>query len=136
CVVTQNDPFRTLTKRSLMLFPGQTLRNLREQLGLSMRDVEMASSRIADKHGNDDFAIGLSRLSDIETKGIIPSIYRLYSLAMIYRRDMRDMLSWYGIELNEAASDMSVCEPRKSHRSEALQPVTSVRIPVRMDSSF
>ena len=71
-----------------MLTPGQQLRTLREQLGLTMRDVEVASSRISAKHGNDDFAIPLSRLSDIETKGIVPSIFRLYSLAVIYRRDL------------------------------------------------
>lgn len=82
-----------------MLTPGQQLRTLREQLGLTMRDVEIASSRLAAKHGSDDFGLALSRLSDIETKGIVPSIYRLYSLAVIYRRDLREILSWYGIDL-------------------------------------
>jgi transcriptional regulator with XRE-family HTH domain len=119
-----------------VLTPGQQLRTLREQLGLTMRDVEIASSRIAAKHGNDDFALALSRLSDIETKGIVPSIYRLYSLAVIYRRDLREIVSWYGIDLNDAADDVGISEPRKSHRSEILQGITAVRIPVRMDPAF
>jgi transcriptional regulator with XRE-family HTH domain len=119
-----------------MLLPGRMLRTLREQLGLSMRDVEIGSSRIAAKHGNDDFGIALSRLSDIEAKGVIPNIYKFYALAMIYRRDFRELLSWYGIDLNEAASDMGLSKPRTSHRNEALRPITAVRIPVRMDSSF
>ena len=38
-----------------------------------MRDVEAASGRIAARHGNEDFAISPSRLSDIETKGILPN---------------------------------------------------------------
>ena len=61
------------------MFPGgQNLRVLREQLGLTMRDVENASTQIALKRANDEFAIAPSRLSDVETKGVVPSIYRLY----------------------------------------------------------
>src|SRR5438105_4803779 len=112
-----------------MLSPGQHLRIVREQLGLTMRDVEMASATISAKHGNDDFAIPLSRLSDIETKGIVPSIFRLYSLAVIYRRDLRDILAWYGIDVNACVGDLSVAEPRHSHRSEVLHSATVVRMP-------
>src|SRR5689334_16341175 len=107
-----------LCTEELMLLPGQQLRMLREQLGLTMRDVEVATARIAGKHGNEDYTISLSRLSDIETKGIVPSIYRLYSLSVIYRRDIREILSWYGVDVNDAAGDMSLSEPRRSHRAE------------------
>src|SRR5438132_45091 len=69
-----------------MFSAGQNLRALRESLGLKMRDVEGASARIARKHQNEEFAIPPSRLSDIETKGVVPSIYRVYALAVIYRR--------------------------------------------------
>jgi hypothetical protein len=101
-----------------------------------MRDVEVASGRIAAKHGNDDFSIALSRLSDIETKGIVPSLYRLYSLAVIYRRDFRELLAWYGVDLNDAAGDLHALELRKSHRAELLLGASAVRIPVRLDPSF
>jgi transcriptional regulator with XRE-family HTH domain len=119
-----------------MLLPGQQLRMLREQLGLTMRDVEVATARIAGKHGNEDYTISLSRLSDIETKGIVPSIYRLYSLSVIYRRDIREILSWYGVDVNDAAGDMSLSEPRRSHRAELFKSITAVRMPVRMDPAF
>jgi len=75
---------------------GQSLRSLRERLGLTMRDVETASTAIADRHKSDEFSIPPSRLSDIETKGVVPSIYRLYSLSVIYRRDAREILALYG----------------------------------------
>jgi transcriptional regulator with XRE-family HTH domain len=119
------------------MFPGgQNLRMLREQLGLTMRDVETASTRIAQKRANDEFAIVPSRLSDLETKGVIPSIYRLYSLAVIYRRDVRELLSWYGVDLNGAASDLDFVIPPKSHVSEALANLSSIQMPVRLDPSF
>lgn len=119
-----------------MLAPGQRLRSLREDLGMTIRDVESATSRIAERHGNDDFAISLSRLSDIETKGILPNIYRLYSLSIIYRRDFRELLSWYGVDVNEAAADLDVVTPPNSHVSEAVAGVSEANIPVRMDPGF
>ena len=91
----------------LLTTAGQKLRALREQLGFTIREVEAASQRIAAKHQNDDFSVPLSRLSDIETKGVIPSIFRLYSFSIIYRRDMRELISWYGVDVNQTAGDLS-----------------------------
>jgi len=119
-----------------MFSGGQNLRALREQLGLTMRDVESASTRIAERHGNDEFAVPPSRLSDIETKGVIPSVFRLYSLAVIYRRDMRDLLSLFGVSLDHIAGDLELAFPPKSHVSKALSSISSVQIPVRLDPSF
>lgn len=115
---------------------GQNLRLLREQLGLTMRDVETASARMAQKHGNDEFAIPPSRLSDIETKGVVPSIFRLYSFAAIYRQDIRELMSWYGVDLNTMASDLDFVIPPKSHVSEALANLSAVQVPLRLDPSF
>jgi hypothetical protein len=55
--------------RSTILAAGLNLRASRERLGLTMRDVESATLRIAERHGNDEFIVSPSRLSDIETKG-------------------------------------------------------------------
>jgi len=119
-----------------MLTPGQRLRMLREAFGLTIREVETASLRIAATRGNDDFAIPLSRLSDIETKSIVPSIFRLYSLSIIYRRDMRELMSWYGVDLNDMAKDLNVIELPRSHKAEALEAATAVRVPVKFDPAF
>ncbi|HEX3682251.1 MAG TPA: hypothetical protein VHU83_06885 [Bryobacteraceae bacterium] len=85
--------------------PGRRLRRLRERLQLRYRDVEEASQRIAGRHSNDEFLIGLSRLADIENKGTVPSIYRLYSLCAIYGLDFTTALGWYGIDLNRLTVD-------------------------------
>ena len=119
-----------------MLSSGQRLRGLREELGLTIRDVEAASGRIAARRGNEDFAISPSRLSDIETKGILPNVYRLYSLAVIYRRDLRELLGWFGIDLTETAADLALSEPPKSHIAETLDGVMAVNVPVRLDPGF
>jgi transcriptional regulator with XRE-family HTH domain len=115
---------------------GQNLRALRERLGLTMRDVESASAQIAVKHGNDEFSIPPSRLSDIETKGVLPSIYRFYALAAIYHTDIRQLLSWFGVDLNLLPDDIAISNPTKSHFSGALANVSSIKMPVHIDPSF
>lgn len=80
--------------------PGRKLRQIRESLQLKFRDVEQASRRIATRHNDTRFHIGLSRLADIESKATVPSIFRLYSLSAIYRVDFRTLLGWYGVDLN------------------------------------
>jgi transcriptional regulator with XRE-family HTH domain len=115
---------------------GHKLRTLREALGCTMRDVESASVHIARRMSNEEFTIPPSRLSDIETKGVIPSIFRLYSLAAIYRRDYRELLSWYGVELNDIHFDISAAQPPSSHLTHAPENVSQVSIPIRFDPGF
>ena len=115
---------------------GNRLRALREGLGCTMRDVENASLQIAQRLGSEEFAIPPSRLSDIETKGVVPSIYRFYSLAAIYRRDYRELLWWYGVDLNDIQLDVVASQPPSSHISAASENVAQASIPVRMDPGF
>jgi transcriptional regulator with XRE-family HTH domain len=126
-----------LPESKMALFAaGSNLRALRERLGLTMREVESASLRIAERHANDEFAVSPSRLSDIETKASVPSIFRLYSLAVIYRCDMREVLSWYGIDLGLSAADLNLNLPPRSHLTETLQGAFAVKMPIRLDPAF
>jgi len=84
---------------------GRKLRRTREYLGLKYRDVEEASQVIARQRGNQEFAIGLSRLADIENKGTVPSVFRIYSMAAIYGLSLRKILQWYGIDVDALAGD-------------------------------
>ncbi|MGD0013342.1 MAG: helix-turn-helix transcriptional regulator [Bryobacteraceae bacterium] len=84
---------------------GQKLKRARERLNLRYRDVEEASQRIAERRHSDEFIIALSRLADIENKGTLPSLYRLYSLCAIYRLDPAEVLEWYGVDLSSLPAD-------------------------------
>jgi transcriptional regulator with XRE-family HTH domain len=85
--------------------PGEKLKRVRERLKLTYRDVEEASQQIAGRRGSDEFAIALSRLADIENKGTVPTIYRLYTLCAIYRLDFDEVLRWYGVPTDHLASE-------------------------------
>lgn len=115
---------------------GQQLRHLREALGLTLRDVETASSEIAARHANQEFFIPFSRLSEIETKGIIPSIHRLYSLAAIYRCDYQTICNWYHVHLDSIAEDTDTVSIPKTHRFGAAPRPDSLELPVAIDPGF
>ena len=79
--------------------PGAELRAIRQQLGWSLREVHAASVALAKKHRQPAFVIPPSRLHHIERKNNIPSVHRLYALALIYGRTVNEFLSLYGIPL-------------------------------------
>ena len=78
---------------------GAELRAIRQQVGWSMREVHTASLALAKKCRQPAFEIPPSRLHNIETKNKIPNIHRLYALALIYGRTLKEILSLYGIPL-------------------------------------
>lgn len=98
-----------------MLEPGLRLKQIRERLGLRYRDVEEFSQQIADRQRNSEFLVPISRLSDIENRGVIPGIYKLYSLCTIYRLDMAEVLRWYGVDLADMAADSASLSAEKTH---------------------
>ena len=102
-------------KSSVLEEAGQKLKNVRERLNLRFRDVEEASYRIAALHKNDEFCIAISRLADIENKGVVPSIFRLYSLCAIYRQDIAEVMEWYGVTLSDMPADTRFVEIDRTH---------------------
>ncbi|HWR15957.1 MAG TPA: helix-turn-helix transcriptional regulator [Terriglobales bacterium] len=121
------------SSRWVLIGPGNRLRMVREQLGFTLRDVEMSSQRLAEKYKNEEFIIPLSRLSDIETKGHVPSLFRLYTLAVLYRVDVEELLGWYGIDLDQIQADQKFSEPRRTHRVEPPKALNTIEIPVKLD---
>jgi hypothetical protein len=79
-----------------MLGVHSLYRAIRQQLGWSMRKVHAASVALAKQRRKPAFVIPPSRLHG---KNKIPSIHRLYALALIYRRTVNELLSLYGIPL-------------------------------------
>lgn len=116
---------------------GRRLRAARERLGLRYREVEEASQRIAARYRNPEFAIALSRLADIENKGTVPTIYRLYSLCTIYRLDYREVLKWYGADIARQAADALLVKPERTHTFNIPLPEEAeVSVPLSIDPGF
>ncbi len=57
----------------------------------------------------------LSRLSDIENKGTVPSIFRLYSLCTIYRLELSEVMGWYGVNMGQQTADAASIDIQATH---------------------
>jgi transcriptional regulator with XRE-family HTH domain len=111
---------------------GWRLRDLRQRLGLSVRDVQRASEKLASKHRNPDLLINKARLSDIESKGVLPNLYKLYSLAAIYKQTLGDLLGLYGVDVNLLPSDMADTRIPSTRLIRAAE-ISAVRMPVQLE---
>jgi transcriptional regulator with XRE-family HTH domain len=115
--------------------PGQKIKKIREKLLLKYRDVAEASQIIAHRYGNAEFAIGLSRLADIENKGTVPSIYRMYSLGAIYGMEMNRLLAIFGVPVEKMPADsLRLSFPRTRQALFNPDGLTPVEVPVNLES--
>jgi transcriptional regulator with XRE-family HTH domain len=73
------------------------MRELRESLGLTMRDVHRLSKQMARSLRNQDYVVSPSRLSDIESLGHTPNLYRLHALSLVYDCKIERLLKFYGM---------------------------------------
>ncbi len=113
---------------------GLKLKQIREGLGLRYREVEEASTMIAQRNHNPEFIITLSRLSDIENKGTLPTLYRLYTLCAIYRLDLHEVLRWYGVEVDRLPQDAGLINPSRTHPvSFPVDGNGTVMLPLKLD---
>lgn len=103
---------------------GSALRRLREGVGLTTREVEAASARLAARYQNKRYVVRISRLCEFENWGATPSIYSLYSLAVIYQKDLDHLLRLYGIGVAG-----SVCQLQTSSSVKAQRELSAIVAP-------
>jgi transcriptional regulator with XRE-family HTH domain len=115
------------------MLPGLRLRQARERLGLTYRDVERASFELASKRGRPEFILHISRLADIENHEVVPALHKLYTLAVVYHLDPHEIFRWYDVALDEFFGDGAELPARLTH---LMAPPVSLRIPTRFDPAF
>jgi transcriptional regulator with XRE-family HTH domain len=117
---------------------GEHLRELRTRLGITTREVEEYSRVIAEEHGNEEFYISNAWLTQLENKISIPSIYKLFSLSVVYRTRFVDLLAIFGVDLSAAARYQTALPLQSTHLAqlEVLEPERRIRFPVRFDRGF
>lgn len=117
---------------------GQKLRQIRERLNLTLRAVEEASLEIADAERSSEYVVSTGRLNQIENDGSLPSIYKLYSLAVIYHLSVEEVLGYYGIKVGRMAEHGQRALQGKTHRftAEIGDPSQPICFPIRFDPGF
>src|SRR6202043_400071 len=94
---------------------GSRLRDFANRLGITTREVEEFSRTIAEDSQNEEFYISNAWLTQLENKDSVPSIYKLYSLSVIYRTKFSDLLAVFGIDLGDTARLQLALPLEKTH---------------------
>lgn len=115
------------------MLPGLRLRQVRERLGLTYRDVETASYELALRRGRPDFILHMSRLADIENRNVVPSLHKLYTLAVLYHLNPLDLFGWFDIPIEECFEDGINFPVPRTHLA---TPPSGLRVPLRFDPAF
>src|SRR5882762_10626878 len=85
---------------------GEKLKQLRDRLGLTTREVALASVKLAKQKGNDEFLVLGPWLSQLENNSAaVPSIFKLYSLSALYGVSYADLLRFYGVNTSDLGRD-------------------------------
>ena len=90
---------------------GQKLKSLRNRRNITVREVEQASRRIADVKGDKRFRISNGWLAQLEKGDSEPSMWKLFSLSVIYHANLLDLLLLYNIDVNEKEKYETVADP-------------------------
>jgi transcriptional regulator with XRE-family HTH domain len=116
---------------------GDRMRLLRVRLGITTRDIESLSRKIATDEGNDEYIISHARLTQIENGVSPPSLYKLYSLSAIYGIAISELMSYYvnpegclrhHLALNLARTHLTTFD--------VADQLSKMEFPVRFDPGF
>jgi len=117
---------------------GERLRALRKSLGLSTRDVEEKSQRIAEERHNQEYHISHGWVTDIENGKFTPSIYKLQTLSAIYNRRFTELTSYYGVPVGELGRYRTSIGVPKTHLLDSGSDLEteSVSLPAQFKPEF
>ena len=117
---------------------GKWLKSLRVRLGLSTRDVQGISQKIATDKQNHEFYLSHNWVTDIEKGKFTPGMFKLYSLSAIYNRKYTEVASHFGLQIGDLSRDSaSLGLPRTRLLSNAREEeVETVSLPVEFKPGF
>jgi len=117
---------------------GKRLKELRERLGLSTRDVEAGSRGIAQDRQNQEYYISHSWVTDIENGKFRPRWFKLHTLSKIYGRGFAEIMSYFGMPLTDSHRDHASVGIPKTHllSSGPATEAEKVILPVEFKPEF
>src|SRR5579872_88750 len=139
--LVMSQPFPTVPSPPNVILSEQAgfrLKQIRERLGLTLRQVEEASLELADAERSSEYIVSTARLNQIENDGSLPSIYKFYALAVIYRLGVEEMMGLYGINVSKMEEHRHATLQSATHlfTVEVGDPARPIRFPIRFDPGF
>jgi transcriptional regulator with XRE-family HTH domain len=117
---------------------GAYLRDIRQRLRLGLRDVQQASSTIAAEEKNEEFYLSAARLAQIESGDSAPSMYKLFTISVVYGVDFITLLEQFGVYPDRVHYYRNLLKLEVTHpvSGELHSFDTKVTLPVRLDPAF
>jgi transcriptional regulator with XRE-family HTH domain len=118
--------------------PGEYLKQMRHRLGITTREVEELTRKVAVESGSEEFYISNAWLTQLENKSSVPSVHKLFTLSVIYRVNFTELLAIFGVILGDAARLQAALPLHNTHLAsiEATDRDKSVTFPIRFDRGF
>jgi hypothetical protein len=113
---------------------GNRLRAERLRVRLSTRAVQTLSQQIAREKNNQDYYISHGWLSDVENGKFTPSIYKFYSLSLIYKCNFAEIVAFFGINFLDVAREQRLVSLPHTHLvgSNLQAPGQMVTLPLEL----
>lgn len=112
---------------------ARKLKSLRCALRLSTREVERLSQQLATAKGNQEYYISHGWLAEVEKALFAPSVYKLYSLSIIYRCSLDEVLAVFGIQIRDAGREQTSVVPPRTHLVESRpEAAATVTVPLEL----
>jgi transcriptional regulator with XRE-family HTH domain len=116
---------------------GIRLKQLRERLGLTLREVEMLSRRLAHEKQNQDFFISRGWLNNVENGSYTPGIFKLYSLGAIYHTHWSNIFAFFGLHVSDFGRDQAMFAPPKTQlATDSPETDDTMVVPLRSTEAF
>src|SRR5580704_8374567 len=117
---------------------GRRLKVLREQLGLSTRDVQAMSRQIASEKQNEEFFLSHNWVTDIEAGRFRPGMFRMYSISAIYKLKYTEVASYFGLQIADLRRDSASIHLPKTHLIASIEEpeAEAVSLPVQFKPDF
>lgn len=104
-------PTAGMRSSDIALPAGQQLKTLRHKRNITLRGVEQASRRIAGLKGDKRYCVSNGWLTQLENGASEPNIQKFFSLSVIYRVNLLELLRLYDVDVDETQKYERVADP-------------------------
>lgn len=104
-----------MTDLDVMRRAGEKLKRIRVRLGLSIREVERRSLKLAVERQNPDYSLSRASIGDIEKGRFVPGTFKIATLCEVYKLTIADIHAFYGIQPGDITKERPLFAPPKTH---------------------
>jgi hypothetical protein len=104
-----------MTEPEVILRAGAKLKRIRLRLGLSVREVERRSLKLAEERQNQDFSLSRAWITDVEKGRFVPGTFKTVSIGVIYQLTIAEIHEFFGIKPGDITKERALFSPPKTH---------------------